>query len=166
MLSVNLAILIPFLAAILVPFLYAKVSRKHIGWFVLIVPIVLFVSLARYIPSVAGGETYLSTIAWIPSYGIHFTTYLDGLSIIFGLLITGIGSLVIIYSIYYLSAEESLGHFYIYLLLFMGAMLGVVFSDNLMVFYAFWELTSISSFLLIAFWYHRKRSRYGAKKLY
>ncbi|WHX48153.1 Na+/H+ antiporter subunit A [Paenibacillus woosongensis] len=164
MLSVNLAILIPFLAAILVPFLYAKVSRKHIGWFVLIVPIVLFVSLARYIPSVAGGETYLSTIAWIPSYGIHFTTYLDGLSIIFGLLITGIGSLVIIYSIYYLSAEESLGHFYIYLLLFMGAMLGVVFSDNLMVFYAFWELTSISSFLLIAFWYHRKRSRYGAKK--
>ncbi|GIP60673.1 Na+/H+ antiporter subunit A [Paenibacillus woosongensis] len=164
MLSVNLAILIPFLAAILVPFLYAKVSRKHIGWFVLIVPVVLFVSLARYIPSVAGGETYLSTIAWIPSYGIHFTTYLDGLSIIFGLLITGIGSLVIIYSIYYLSAEESLGHFYIYLLLFMGAMLGVVFSDNLMVFYAFWELTSISSFLLIAFWYHRKRSRYGAKK--
>ncbi|GAA0136763.1 Na+/H+ antiporter subunit A [Paenibacillus sp. YSY-4.3] len=164
MLSVNLAIMIPFLAAIFVPFLYAKVSRKHIGWFVLIVPVVLFVSLARYIPSVAGGETYLSTIAWIPSYGIHFTTYLDGLSIIFGLLITGIGSLVIIYSIYYLSAEESLGHFYIYLLLFMGAMLGVVFSDNLMVFYAFWELTSISSFLLIAFWYHRKRSRYGAKK--
>lgn len=164
MLSVNLAILIPFLAAVIVPFLYTKVSRKHIGWFVLAAPVALFVALARYIPSVAQGETYLSKITWIPSYDIHFTTYLDGLSLIFGLLITGIGSLVIIYSIYYLSSEESLNHFYIYLLLFMGGMLGVVFSDNLMVFYAFWELTSISSFLLIAFWYHRKRSRYGAKK--
>lgn len=164
MLSVNLAIIIPFLAAAIVPFLYTKVSRKHIGWFVLVAPVALFVALARYIPSVAQGETYLSKMTWIPSYDIHFTTYLDGLSLIFGLLITGIGSLVIIYSIYYLSSEESLSHFYIYLLLFMGGMLGVVFSDNLMVFYAFWELTSISSFLLIAFWYHRKRSRYGAKK--
>ncbi|AZK46430.1 Na+/H+ antiporter subunit A [Paenibacillus lentus] len=164
MLSVNLAIIIPFLAAVIVPFLYAKVSRKHIGWFVLIVPVVLFVALAGYIPSVAQGENYLNTVKWIPSLNIHFTTYLDGLSLIFGLLITGIGSLVIIYSIYYMSSEESLNHFYVYLLLFMGAMLGVVFSDNLMVFYAFWELTSISSFLLIAFWYHRKRSRYGAKK--
>ena len=72
--------------------------------------------------------------------------------------------MVILYSIYYLSARESLHHFYIYLLLFMGAMLGVVFSDNLMVLYVFWELTSISSFLLIAFWYHRKGSRYGAQK--
>lgn len=160
----NLAIIIPFLAAAIVPFLYTKVSRKHIGWFVLVAPVALFVALARYIPSVAQGETYLSKMTWIPSYDIHFTTYLDGLSLIFGLLITGIGSLVIIYSIYYLSSEESLSHFYIYLLLFMGGMLGVVFSDNLMVFYAFWELTSISSFLLIAFWYHRKRSRYGAKK--
>ena len=83
---------------------------------------------------------------------------------IFGLLITGVGTLVILYSIYYLSERESLGHFYVYLLMFMGSMLGVVFSDNLMVLYVFWELTSISSFLLIAFWYHRKQSRYGAQK--
>ena len=74
------------------------------------------------------------------------------------------GSLVILYSIYYLSDRESLGHFYVYLLMFMGSMLGVVFSDNMMVLYVFWELTSISSFLLIAFWYHRKQSRYGAQK--
>ena len=87
-----------------------------------------------------------------------------GLSMIFGLLITGVGTLVILYSIYYLSKRESLGHFYVYLLMFMGSMLGVVFSDNLMVLYVFWELTSISSFLLIAFWYHRKQSRYGAQK--
>src|SRR5690625_5917269 len=83
---------------------------------------------------------------------------------IFGLLITGIGTLVVLYSIYYLSNEQAILHFYIYLLLFMGSMLGVVFSDHMMVLYVFWELTSISSFLLIAFWYHRKGSRYGAKK--
>src|SRR5690625_2502651 len=83
---------------------------------------------------------------------------------IFGLLITGIGSLVVLYSIYYLSTEQSIMRFYIYLLFFMGSMLGVVFSDHLMALYLFWELTSISSFLLIAFWYQRKGSRYGAKK--
>ena len=71
---------------------------------------------------------------------------------------------MILYSIYYLSEREALGHFYVYLLMFMGAMLGVVFSDNMMVLYVFWELTSISSFFLIAFWYHRKKSRYGAQK--
>ena len=101
----------------------------------------------------------------MPSLGIDFTTAMDGLSLIFGILIAGIGALVILYSIYYMSKErESLHNFYIYLLLFMGAMLGLVLSDNIFVLYAFWELTSISSFLLIAYWYQRKKSRYGAQK--
>ncbi|PWA12577.1 Na+/H+ antiporter subunit A [Pueribacillus theae] len=160
----HIAIIIPFLAALFIPLLNKKKSNLHIGWFVLIVSATLFIIFARYIPSVASGEYYLYTFEWIPSYGISFTTYLDGLSMIFSLLITGIGSMVILYSIFYLSASESLQHFYIYLLLFMGAMLGVVLSDNLMVLYVFWELTSISSFLLIAFWYYRKGSRYGAQK--
>ncbi|CAM3951459.1 Na+/H+ antiporter subunit A [Lederbergia lenta] len=164
MFTVIIAIMLPFLVAALIPFFYKRIPRLHIGWFVLAVPVILFILLARYIPSVASGDTYLKTIEWIPTYGINFSTYLDGLSMIFGLLITGVGSLVILYSIYYLSARESLHHFYIYLLLFMGAMLGVVFSDNIFVLYVFWELTSISSFLLIAFWYHRKNSRYGAQK--
>jgi multicomponent Na+:H+ antiporter subunit A len=164
LLTVNLAIFIPFIAAVLIPFIQKIFPRIHIGWFVLFVPAALFIGLARYIPFVARGETYLGEISWIPSFDIYFSTYLDGLSMIFGLLITGVGALVILYSIYYLSPKESLRHFYIYLLLFMGAMLGVVFSDSLMVLYVFWELTSISSFLLIAFWYHRKGSRYGARK--
>lgn len=162
--TILIAIFIPFLAALFVPFIYRRMPTKHIGWFILIVPLMLFSLLASYIPTVAAGETMIHTLSWIPSAGISFTTYLDGLSMIFGLLITGVGTLVTLYSIYYLSEREALGRFYIYLLLFMGAMLGVVFSDNLMVLYVFWELTSISSFLLIAFWYHRKQSRYGAKK--
>src|SRR5699024_682917 len=83
---------------------------------------------------------------------------------ILSLLITGIGTLVMLYSIHYLDHDEDLHRFYFYLLLFMGAMLGVIFSDNIFVLYVFWELTSISSFLLIAFWYHRKNSRLGAQK--
>ncbi|MEG0258806.1 MAG: Na+/H+ antiporter subunit A [Lysinibacillus sp.] len=164
MVTVLFAILFPFIVAALIPLFYKRLRRKHLGWYVLSVPIILFLLLARYIPQIAGGKTFIHTYEWIPSFHINFTTYLDGLSMIFGLLITGVGSLVILYSIFYLSTKESLHHFYCYLLLFMGAMLGVVFSDNLMVLYTFWELTSVSSFLLIAFWHHRKASRAGARK--
>ncbi|WP_339231004.1 Na+/H+ antiporter subunit A [Oceanobacillus sp. FSL K6-2867] len=164
MLTLNIAIIIPFIAAALIPLVYKKIPKIHIGWFAIIVPLVLFVYLAQYIPSIANGQVIENTVHWIPAYGINFTAYLDGLSLILALLITGVGSLVILYSIFYLSSKESLGHFYMYLTLFMGAMLGVVLSDNMMVLYVFWELTSISSFLLIAFWYQRKRSRDGARK--
>ncbi len=102
---------------------------------------------------------------WIPSLGINFDAYVDGLGLLFSLLITGIGTLVILYSIYYLSkTKEALYSFYVYLLLFMGSMLGVVLSDNLMSLYSFWELTSLSSFLLIGYWYKREKSQYGALK--
>lgn len=164
MITILLTIFIPFIAACLVPFIHKFLTGRRIGWFVILVPLVLFVLLLRLVPSLSTGTPYLYTFPWVPSADIHITTYVDGLSMIFALLITGIGSLVILYSIYYLSEREAIGRFYTYLLLFMGAMLGVVLSDNLMVLYVFWELTSISSFLLIAFWYHRKQSRYGAKK--
>lgn len=127
-------------------------------------PTGLFIYLASLIPDISGGEAIVQTINWIPSYGINITAYLDGLSLTLALLISGVGALVILYSIYYLSLKEPIGTFYTYLMLFMGAMLGVVMSDNMLVLYVFWELTSISSFLLIAFWYQRKRSREGAKK--
>ncbi|HLR70740.1 MAG TPA: Na+/H+ antiporter subunit A [Pseudogracilibacillus sp.] len=164
MLTINLAIILPFLAAILIVLFLRNFSRFHLGWFVLIIPSILFFLLAKQIPAISNEKTFSYQINWIPSFDINFHTYLDGLSMIFGLLITGIGILVVLYSIYYLSTEQALVHFYTYLLLFMGSMLGVVFSDHIMMLYVFWELTSISSFLLIAFWYQRKGSRYGAKK--
>lgn len=155
---------LPFLAAFVIFMFRHYVSRRYIGWIVLIVPVLLFASLCRFIPSVSTGVQHTETLNWIPSFDIQFSAHLDGLSLLFGLLITGIGSLVVLYSIYYLKREPALHLFYVYLLLFMGAMLGVVFSDHMLVLYAFWELTSVASFLLIAFWYHRKRSRYGAQK--
>ena len=164
MLNFHIAILLPFLFSIFIPFLN-KFRKIHTGWFVLVIPILLFVNFLKFIGAVSEKENIMTTMHWIPSLGIDFTIYLDGLSLLFALLITGIGSLVVLYSIYYLDKDrEALHNFYVYLLLFMGAMLGVVLSDNLIVLYMFWEFTSLSSFLLIAYWYQREKSRYGAQK--
>ncbi|OLN23936.1 Na+/H+ antiporter subunit A [Domibacillus antri] len=165
MILIHVLILIPILTAFLIPIIGRQFPKLHLGWAALAVPIVLFSFFVSKIPAISSNETIAGSMAWIEALDLHFAVYLDGLSLIFTLLITGVGSLVVLYSIFYLSKErESLSHFYAYLLLFMGAMLGVVLSDNLMVLYLFWELTSISSFLLIAFWFRRKKSRYGAQK--
>lgn len=162
---IHFAILSPFLLAFVVPFLYKYMKRIHTGWFVLILPILLFTYFIQMLHITSNGRTLFSQAEWIPSLGMNFTVYVDGLSLLFALLITGIGALVVLYSIFYLSKEkEQLGSFYTYLLMFMTAMLGVVLSDNMVVLYLFWELTSISSFLLIGYWYKRERSRYGATK--
>ncbi|XVL96581.1 Na+/H+ antiporter subunit A [Bacillus subtilis] len=161
----HLAILSPFLFAFIISFLAKYAKRVHTGWFVLILPVLLFIYFLPMIRMTQSGETLRSVLEWIPSLGINFTVYIDGLGLLFALLITGIGSLVTLYSIFYLSKEkEQLGPFYVYLLMFMGAMLGVVLVDNVMVLYMFWELTSLSSFLLIGYWYKREKSRYGAAK--
>lgn len=160
-----LYIFIPMLAAIFVPFLYKSIKNIHTGWFVLAVPATLVVIYASYIAQVAKGGVFTAKLPWIPSLDISFVSYLDGLSLLFSLLITGIGSLVVLYSIFYLDKhKEKLHNFYVYLLLFMSAMLGVVQSDHLITLYFFWELTSISSFLLIGYWYNRDASRLGALK--
>ncbi|ADC50693.1 Mrp complex subunit A, sodium/proton antiporter subunit [Alkalihalophilus pseudofirmus OF4] len=155
----------PFLLAILIPFLYKYARRIHTGWFVLVLPLVLFIYFIQYLSITSTGGVVEHTIPWVPSLGINFTVFVDGLSLLFALLITGIGTLVILYSIFYLSKKtESLNNFYVYLLMFMGAMLGVVLSDNLIVLYVFWELTSLASSLLISYWFHREKSTYGAQK--
>jgi len=158
-------IFIPMIATLLIPFLYKKVSGIHTGWFVLVVPVILLGLYTTLLPKVQHGETVTSSFDWIPSLNISFVSYIDGLSLLFSLLITGIGALVVLYSIFYLDkTREQLHNFYVYLMLFMTAMLGVVQSDHLISLYFFWELTSISSFLLIGYWYKRDRSRFGALK--
>jgi multicomponent Na+:H+ antiporter subunit A len=161
----HLAIISPFLLAILVPFAYKLFRQIHTGWFILPLPILLFSYFISYLSITANQQSVTKSFSWIPSLGIDFTAKVDGLGLLFSLLITGIGALVVLYSIYYLDKnKEQLNTFYVYLLLFMGAMLGVVLSDNLLVLYTFWEFTSFSSFLLIGYWYHREKSRYGAQK--
>lgn len=99
---------------------------------------------------------------WVPSLGVDFSFYLDGLSLLFLLLITGIGTLVFAYTAKYLQGDPKLNRFYAYLTLFMGAMIGLVSSDNLITLFVFWELTSISSFVLIGFKNNDPESRKSA----
>jgi multicomponent Na+:H+ antiporter subunit A len=163
--SLHWVVFSPFLLSIFVPLLFNQFRRIHTGWFVLILPIILFVYFLQFIGVTSSGNTVMERADWIPSLQIGIDLYVDGLGLLFALLITGIGSLVVLYSVFYLSKEtEKLNQFYVFLLLFMGAMLGVVLSDNLIGLYMFWEFTSLSSFLLIGYWNERERSRYGAQK--
>jgi multicomponent K+:H+ antiporter subunit A len=102
-------------------------------------------------------------IAWLPSLGVNLTFRLDGLSWLFALLILGIGALVVLYARYYMSASDPVPRFYSFLLAFMGAMLGIVVSGNLIQLVVFWELTSLFSFLLIGYWHQSPNAREGAR---
>lgn len=150
------AIALPFLGAFMMPLLYRPLGRR-LG-FAALAFAVTALALVILTPEVS------QSVSWVPQLGIDLTIHADGWGKLLAILITGIGSLIFLYSILYLGPEEDLGKFYLYILLFMGAMLGVVFSGNLMLLYIFWELTSISSFLLIGFWYTRESGQYGALK--
>ncbi|MGR9049290.1 Na+/H+ antiporter subunit A [Halobacillus faecis] len=156
------AVLLPFIIAIFIPFLSKWKEKVHTGFFVTIVPVLIFIYFARFLGT--GFEPVVQKYSWIPSLDMNMVFHLDGLSLLFVLLISGIGALVAFYSVFYLHKSEQLGHFYVYFLIFMGSMLGVVLSDNVFALYSFWEFTSLSSFLLIGFWNFKKESRYGALK--
>jgi len=113
--------------------------------------------------AVLDGATFVQSWPWIPSLGLSASFRLDGFALLFALLILVIGALVVLYARYYLAPEDSKERFYGLLLLFMGAMLGVVLSENLLLLVTFWELTSLSSFLLIGFWRHLPDARRGAR---
>lgn len=161
---IHIAIFLPVIAAIAIAIIYRYVKDVHLGWFVLPVPAVIAAYLFSLIPTVSTDGPIHQNLNLMPRIGMNFDVYIDGLGLLFAILISGIGALVVLYSIGYLSKEEKLGNFYVYLLIFMTAMLGIVLNDNVLMLYFFWELTSISSFLLIAFWYTRDKSIYGAQK--
>jgi multicomponent K+:H+ antiporter subunit A len=116
-----------------------------------------------YIPDILNGQSFTWQTDWIPAAGLSIAFRFDGLALLFALLILGIGLLVILYARYYLSDRDHMGRFYAFLMLFMTAMLGVVMSDNILQLWFFWELTSVSSFLLISFWWHKTEARKGAR---
>src|SRR5690554_7604438 len=114
-------------------------------------------------PAVADGTVLRTEIEWLPSLGLNLIVRLDGLSWIFALLVLAIGFLVVLYARYYMSPDDPVPRFFSFLLAFMGSMLGVVLSGNLIQLVVFWELTSVTSFLLIGYWHHRADARRGAR---
>ena len=122
-----------------------------------------FILLLTQTEHVLQGNAVLQSWDWIPQLGINLSFRLDALGLLFALLISGIGTLIFIYAYYYLSPKNSLAKLYQLLMLFMAAMLGISLSNNLIVLLVFWELTSISSFLLIGYWSQYEASQRGAR---
>ncbi len=156
-----LAMALPFVAALLAPLAVRRLGANA-AWLIALVPLAVFAHLLGFLPEIARGEVVTGGYAWVPSLNLSFSWFLDGLSLTFALLITGIGTLIVLYAGGYLKGHPQQGRFFSFILMFMGAMLGVVMSDSFLMLFVFWELTSITSFLLIGFDHQREASRRAA----
>jgi multicomponent Na+:H+ antiporter subunit A len=153
-----LAVLSGFLLAFTVPAL-RRWAGQHIGWLLAILPASLTVYFASLVPAISDGEKLLIEYQWMPGLDISLDFMVDGLSLVFALLISGIGTFILIYAGSYLKGHKDLGRFYVIMLSFMASMLGLVLSDNLIAFFVFWELTSITSYMLIGFNHEDEEAR-------
>ncbi|MFO7770315.1 MAG: proton-conducting transporter membrane subunit, partial [Roseovarius gahaiensis] len=153
---------LPFLGA-LVPGIMIRAGRNACATFTAVPTILALVLLGLMAPAVLRGETLQAEIMWLPQLGLSVSFFLDGLGLLFAGMILGVGLLITLYARFYLSGDDPMGQFYTYLLLFQGAMLGIVISDNILLLLIFWELTSLSSFLLIGYWKHLPEGRQGAR---
>ncbi len=156
-----IAILLGFLFAAMLVFT-GRLLKGKLSILSALIPVGLFAYFCSFIPEIASGNTVFETYSWVPSMGVDLNFNLDGLSLIFALMITGIGSLVFIYTSNYLKGDPYIDRFYGYLSMFMAAMLGLVLSDNLVAIFVFWELTSITSFFLIGYKNEDPESRKAA----
>ncbi|SDN46551.1 multicomponent K+:H+ antiporter subunit A [Lutimaribacter pacificus] len=154
--------LLPFLGA-LIPGIMIRAGRNASAAFTAVPTIIALAMLGVLAPQVMAGEVLTAQIAWLPQLGLSASFFLDGLGLLFAVMILGVGLLITLYARFYLSGDDPMGQFYTYLLLFQGAMLGIVISDNILLLLIFWELTSLSSFLLIGYWKHLPEGRQGAR---
>lgn len=159
------AVFFPFFAALAVPLL-VKRHRGRTAWYALTAPAVSLWAVGQLYAAWAegGGKPLRYAVPWLPSANVELSFLVDGLSLLWGFLVAGMGFLIVLYSHWYLHHHEALGRYYGFLLAFMGSMLGVVFSDHLIGLFVFWELTSITSYFLIGFWWDREASVHGAQK--
>ncbi|WP_185268160.1 monovalent cation/H+ antiporter subunit A [Halopseudomonas xiamenensis] len=157
-----LIVLLPMLGAVL-PLLADGRGRSLCALSTMLAPLAGLVLLWTQASAVFAGEVLVHSWPWIERLGLHLSFRLDGLGFLFALLILGIGILIILYARYYLSRQDPMGRFFSLLLVFMAAMLGVVLTENLLLMMFFWELTSLSSFLLIGYWSHSADARKGAR---
>ena len=155
------ALALPFLAAVLAPVL-TRFLRYRAAWALALVPAAIFVHFWSLVPEVSHGTPIERGVEWIPSLGVRLAFYLDGLSLTFALLISGIGTFIILYTGAYLRGHPHFGRFLSFILMFMGSMQGLVVANSFLMLFVFWELTSITSFLLIGFGHEREAARRAA----
>lgn len=153
---------LPFIGALL-PGLMIRVGRNACAIATAVPTLFALTMLIVLAPAVLRGEVLQAQIEWLPQLGLSASFFLDGLGLLFAGMILGVGLLITLYARFYLSGEDPMGQFYTYLLMFQGAMLGIVLSDNILLLLIFWELTSLSSFLLIGYWKHLPEGRQGAR---
>ena len=152
---------LPFVMALCAPVAIGRLGHRA-AWLLALAPALAFLHFLSFLPEIAAGEVVTGGYVWVPSFNLSFSWFIDGLSLTFALLITGIGTLIVLYAGGYMKGHPQQGRFLAFLLLFMGAMLGVVVSDSLMMLFVYWELTSITSFLLIGFDHKREAARRAA----
>lgn len=141
----------------------ASIVGRQIGlWFFIALPLLLFVALLSLLPAVTAGEALMLDIAWVDLLDVSFAFSVDGLSLLFALLVTGVGFTVMLFARSYLAGDPQILRFFFILSFFMLAMLGLVLADQLLLLFIFWELTSISSYLLIGFKHQYQASRSAA----
>jgi multicomponent K+:H+ antiporter subunit A len=157
-----LVLALPFAGSIAAAFLPAN-ARNAEAWLAGAVALAAHALAWTAYPQMSHGEVLRVDLAWLPALGVNFTVRLDGFAWMFALLVTGIGLLVVLYARYYMSPADPVPRFFSLFLAFMGSMLGVVMSGNLVQLAFFWELTSFFSFLLIGYWHRNAAAREGAR---
>ncbi|WP_426752287.1 hydrogen gas-evolving membrane-bound hydrogenase subunit E [Myxococcus sp. Y35] len=161
--ALSLAFFVPFIAAALAVLL-TRLSQRGAGWVLAMFPAGLAVWFGAQVPAIVRGEVRSVSLRWMPDLGIDFALRLDALALLMALLITGLGTLVVIYAGRYLVHHEVLGRFYGWLLLFMGGMLGIVLADNTLLLFVCWEVTTFASFILIGFEHKEDAARESAQR--
>lgn len=150
--------------ALALPAVYLGIYLKAAAGRVLAFAFLPALLLLLHAPAARTGEPLAARVDWVSGLGLDLAFRADGFSLVLTAIVAGVGFLVMFYAAAYMGKGERLGRFYSYLLLFGGAMLGLVLTDNLIALFAFWEMTSVASFLLIGFWDSRKASQEGAVK--
>jgi len=158
---VLIAVLIGFAGALAAPAV-VRVAGARAGWWLASIPAGLTAYFLTFLPRLANGEIVEQRLAWVPQLGVEMSMRLDGLSLLFALMIAGIGTFIVIYGGGYLAGDRQLPRFYLLLLSFMAAMLGVVLTDDLVTLFVFWELTSLTSYFLVGYKHEYEDSRTSA----
>lgn len=150
------------LAGALAALFLTRIMPRHAAIVLALAPALVFAHFASFLPDIAAGQALVGGVEWVPALDLRFSWYLDGLSLTFALLISGIGTLIVLYAGAYMQGHPHMGRFMAFMLLFMGAMLGLVVSDGFLMLFVYWELTSLASFLLIGFDHQRQAARRAA----